>query len=74
MLKGLLIVCMGNATKCVEKLTGLDKEYSGTLKLGEITPSYDAAEPISERRPWEHITGRNTMKVQGVHDGCLSHR
>lgn len=47
---------MGNATKCVEKLTGLGKEYSGTMKLGEITPSYDAAEPVSERRPWEHIT------------------
>ena len=55
--EGLLIVCMGNATKCVEKMKRMTKEYSGTMKLGEITASYDASEPIAARRPWEHITG-----------------
>eukprot|EP00210_Caulerpa_lentillifera_P009190 g8762.t1 len=53
---GLLVICMGQATKCVEKLTCLDKEYSGTMKLGETTASYDASEPVSKRFPWEHIT------------------
>lgn len=51
------MICMGKATKCVQKLTDLDKEYSGTMKLGETTASYDAAEPVSKRYPWEHITG-----------------
>jgi hypothetical protein len=33
------------------------KEYTGTLKLGEGTPSQDAETPVEERLPWEHITG-----------------
>jgi tRNA pseudouridine55 synthase len=33
------------------------KEYSGTLKLGEGTPSLDAETAVEERLPWEHITG-----------------
>lgn len=52
---------MGSATKSVNKLMNLDKEYSGTMKLGETTASYDASEPISEKRPWEHITGMSLL-------------
>lgn len=32
-------------------------QYSGTLRLGEGTPSLDAETPVEERLPWEHITG-----------------
>lgn len=35
----------------------MQKEYSGTLRLGEATPSYDADTPVEEHLPWEHITG-----------------
>ena len=30
---------------------------AGCLRLGEATASYDADTPVSDRRPWEHITG-----------------
>jgi hypothetical protein len=33
-----------------------DKVYTGSLKLGESTPSYDAESEVEERLPWEHIT------------------
>lgn len=56
MATGLLILCVGKATKSVEEYTGKDKTYTGTIKLGEGTPSQDADEPVSEREPWEHVT------------------
>lgn len=38
---GLLVICTGRATKQINELTGLEKEYTGTLKLGVTTPSFD---------------------------------
>jgi tRNA pseudouridine55 synthase len=39
---GLLILVLGKATKLSEKLMSDDKVYSGSIKLGECTSSYDA--------------------------------
>ena len=39
--EGVLIVCIGQATKIVELLTAYDKEYIAGVKLGIKTDSYD---------------------------------
>jgi tRNA pseudouridine55 synthase len=39
---GLLILVLGRATKLSESLMSVDKVYSGTVKFGETTDSYDA--------------------------------
>jgi tRNA pseudouridine55 synthase len=39
---GLLILVLGRATKLSEALMSTDKVYSGTVKFGETTDSYDA--------------------------------
>ena len=39
---GLLLLCCGKYTKKINELTELDKTYTGTLKLGATTKSYDA--------------------------------
>lgn len=39
---GLMIVCLGPATRLSEHLTGLDKTYEGVMRLGIETNSYDA--------------------------------
>ena len=39
---GLLIICTGKATKRIDEYQGMPKEYTGTLRLGASTPSYDA--------------------------------
>lgn len=39
---GLLIICTGKATKQIESFQGLFKEYTGTIKLGATTKTYDA--------------------------------
>src|SRR6266487_2546592 len=38
---GLLILLLGRGTKLSEKLMADDKAYSGWIKLGETTTSYD---------------------------------
>jgi tRNA pseudouridine55 synthase len=42
MAEGLLVVCLGPATRIVQFLTQLTKEYIGTIRLGAISSTYDA--------------------------------
>lgn len=53
---GLLLVCVGKATKQIEKLQSGIKEYSGTMVLGATTPCYDLERAIDNYYPFEHIT------------------
>jgi len=38
---GLLILCSGKMTKQIEKFQAQEKEYTGTIVIGQTTPSYD---------------------------------
>lgn len=38
---GLVIICIGRHTKQINDYMSLTKQYTGTFKLGETTPSYD---------------------------------
>jgi tRNA pseudouridine55 synthase len=38
---GLLIICTGKATKTIDQLMGMDKEYVANITFGASTPSYD---------------------------------
>lgn len=49
--EGVLIVCLGKATKIVELLTAEDKEYIAGVKLGIKTDSYDIEGNILEEKP-----------------------
>ncbi|WIA21578.1 hypothetical protein OEZ85_000768 [Tetradesmus obliquus] len=60
---GLLIICTGLGTKSIEGFMAAHKEYSGTLKLGEGTPSLDAELEVNERLPWEHITDEQLVEA-----------
>lgn len=53
---GLLIVCTGKATKSIDSLMGLEKEYTGTFTLGQTTPSYDAETTVDRTFDTLHIT------------------
>ena len=39
---GVLLVCVGEATKITRFLMGHDKEYAALMKLGEKTDTFDA--------------------------------
>ncbi len=44
---GLLIVCTGKFTKKINEFMAQEKEYTGTITLGAITPTYDLeSEPV----------------------------
>ena len=53
---GLLIVCTGKKTKTIEQFVGLEKEYTGTCKLGMRTPSFDTETAAHEWRDSSAIT------------------
>lgn len=53
---GILLVCIGRATKQVEKLQAEEKEYVAELMLGATTPSGDMEHEIDQTFPTEHIT------------------
>ncbi|HOE66204.1 MAG TPA: tRNA pseudouridine(55) synthase TruB [Candidatus Hydrogenedentes bacterium] len=47
---GLLILCLGQATRLSDFLIGMDKVYEGTMRLGVVTDSYDLDGSVVERR------------------------
>ena len=53
---GVLLLCTGRATKRIEELQQMGKEYVATLKLGATTASYDMEHPENATFPTEHIT------------------
>ena len=53
---GVLLVCIGKATKMVEQLQAEEKEYVTEMILGATTPSFDMEHPIDATYPTEHIT------------------
>lgn len=53
---GVLLVCIGKATKLAEQLQSHDKEYIAGITLGATTPSYDLEKEIDRLFPYEHIT------------------
>tara|TARA_B100001287_G_scaffold78227_1_gene65082 strand:+ start:4286 stop:4981 length:696 start_codon:yes stop_codon:yes gene_type:complete len=43
---GVLIICTGRKTKTINQYLNQDKEYTGKIKLGATTPSFDLETPI----------------------------
>lgn len=53
---GLLIICTGKFTKQINDFMGMPKEYTGIIKLGATTPSYDLETEVDGHYPTDHIT------------------
>ena len=61
---GLLVLGIGRATRLLEYLTGLDKEYEGTARLGVATDSLDPeGTPVAEDDRWEALTSDRIRSV-----------
>jgi tRNA pseudouridine55 synthase len=53
---GLLILCVGRATRLAEYLSGLDKTYEATAKLGITTDTLDRdGEVLEDREGWREL-------------------
>jgi tRNA pseudouridine55 synthase len=53
---GLLVICTGKMTKQIDTFQAEEKEYTGTMVLGWVTPTYDLESEPEERFPISHIT------------------
>jgi len=53
---GLLIVCTGKFTKRIDEIQGQSKVYTGTIKLGATTPTFDTESEENRTFPTDHIT------------------
>ncbi len=51
MASGLLILCLGQATRLVEYYQGHDKQYQAIVALGSATDSYDATGQVTVQAP-----------------------
>jgi tRNA pseudouridine55 synthase len=62
MATGVLVVCVGDATRLSEYVMASDKTYEARVKLGEATDTYDADGEITARYDAAHIT-RGTVEL-----------
>ena len=53
---GVLLVCIGRATKRVDALQAERKEYIAGVRLGATTPSFDREHTVDRTFPTDHIT------------------
>ncbi|GAB3636979.1 hypothetical protein GCM10027422_25690 [Hymenobacter arcticus] len=53
---GLLILCTGKKTKEIDLIQAQEKEYEGTFRLGQTTPSFDLETPVDAEQPYAHLT------------------
>ena len=60
---GVLLVCIGKATKLAEWLQSHDKEYVAGVTFGATTPSYDLEKEIDRFFPHEHISAESVQNA-----------
>ncbi|HMM11445.1 MAG TPA: tRNA pseudouridine(55) synthase TruB [Bacteroidales bacterium] len=68
---GLLLVCTGKMTRQINHLQDQEKEYTGTIRLGMTTPSYDLETAPDSEKPWQHITEDDIRRLIPDFTGAL---
>lgn len=53
---GLMICCTGKFTKKLGGLIGMDKEYTGIIRLGACTPTYDLESIPEQEKDYSFVT------------------
>ena len=68
---GLLIVCTGKFTKRINEFMAQEKEYTGTITLGAVTPTYDLESTPGDFKSVEYITPEIIYKAAETFKGTL---
>src|ERR1700761_4548450 len=61
---GLLIICTGKMTKQMDNFQAEEKEYTGTMVLGSVTPTYDLESEPEQLYSTDHLTSEQ------IHTAC----
>lgn len=68
---GLLIICTGKFTKKINEYMAQEKEYTGTITLGAITPTYDLESEPQDLKECSHITPARLEEATKVFTGAI---
>ncbi|MHA6247689.1 tRNA pseudouridine(55) synthase TruB [Pontibacter sp. CAU 1760] len=68
---GLLILCTGKYTKRIDEIQGQEKEYTGTIRLGEITPSYDRETEVTATCDISHLSAEQINQAAQTFVGTI---
>ncbi len=68
---GLLLIAVGRKTKSINELMGMDKVYSGTIRLGATTPSYDLETEVDKSFPTDDISSSDIQAAVKQFDGLI---
>jgi len=74
MATGLLVACLGKATRLVEYMILHEKRYEGEITLGVTTDTDDAEGTVLNRRPVPPITPDGLKALERVFSGTLQQR
>lgn len=66
MATGLLVICVGRATRLVQYLTARDKTYTATVRLGIATDTLDAEGEVVRTDPPEMVAGIDTARFEAA--------
>ncbi len=68
---GLLLICVGAATRLSEHLTGMEKTYEGDMRLGIVTDSFDMDGKVMEEHPVPDVDGPALENIFGHFTGAI---
>jgi tRNA pseudouridine55 synthase len=68
---GLLIVCTGRFTKKINEYMAQEKEYTGTITLGAVTPTYDLESEPESFKPIDHLTDEAIREATSHFTGAI---
>lgn len=72
---GLLLVCVGRATRLAEYFHRLPKEYDATLRLGVETETHDSEGEVRWRSDaWRGLTKEEVVRTLSAHEGSRYQR
>ncbi len=68
---GLLIVCTGKFTRKINEYMGMEKEYTGTITLGAVTPTYDLESEPQDQKDISHLTEEQVHAATAQFTGAI---
>jgi tRNA pseudouridine55 synthase len=71
---GVLLICVGHATRVAEYLTASDKTYHAVAELGVTTDTYDIDGPVQSRAPVPPLSEEDLREALGAFQGEIEQR
>ncbi len=68
---GLLIVCTGKFTKKINEYMAREKEYTGTITIGAVTPTFDLESSPEQLKDYGHVTEEMIMGATRKFTGVI---